>query len=69
MLPPKTGSQVQGYSQVKNSRSHFNFSNNPTALPNKLKHRAKYGRQPNYQNQALERDSYGNFLAKKQSQM
>ena len=65
MLPPKSGNE----SNVRHSRSHFNFSGNPTSLPNKLKNRARQGKQQGYQSQALEKDAYNQFLKKKQAQM
>lgn len=49
------------------SRSHFNFPGNPRSLPNKLKSRQN-GHTSDHA-RAFERDSYGSFLLKKQSQM
>lgn len=64
MLPPKPGeSRV---SQPQQSRAHFNFSNHPRSLPNKLKSRSRMGNQQTNQAQALENDCYKDFLRKKQ---
>ena len=69
MLPPKPGDSRVQHNPTQQSRSHFNFANHPRCLPNKLKSRVKMGKQLTNQAQALENDSYKEFLRKKQAEV
>lgn len=69
MLPPKPGDNRSQVAVSQHSRTHVDFAHHPRCLPNKLKSRVKMGKQLTNQAQALENDSYKQFLHKKQNEM